>query len=667
MARPKQPRLTGIPAPSLRERWHNRKGRNLGTPLPVQVAMGLVRRNDAFWMSAPGRVASAVARFAERQQNKFWIGAPLVLALLLSVLYNFPAGLPYVIGGQLAQLGAQPQAPTKVQWVTVGNHPITRPGFLPDGTFSAEEMKNAWIAAGLDPSALYAAGGVARQARIMIAFRDDPQMLRDASRASEKEIAAAREYDGDALAALEKALLNPGKEPGCKADEARGALEQEIVRLYKKENDIPYTFTINNAGFPFAFSLAERIDTLEKWNADHPQPLRVPLPHLLRVGNEGAGPWSGKLMLAAWRAAGMSAAMAELALAGTRDLMVDWRLVKPSEAAAAATKARAAGYTFDSEFGASTARGRPVIDPDILLAKGAKSSARGSARDWENLERALTRGPAFPDAPSDLTMAQAKAELERVGLAVGLRSLLLSPVEFETPQRVWLLAQGLERANAELEQLSGWKGGVLGLNGRVELTLRSPWEYSAFGIANMGPDGRLEIVTAWSALAHEWFHAVDMVARTHALSRPIPDPLTNGVARADLVRAPKVVAAAMAIKAVVDDPKSRWKQTRQALEEEDDREYLARPSEAAAFAFGALASSKALPILGSGSLRVDRAAEPQRVPTDADLDTYGGVVDAYFRSLDGLDWTGRPFPKGAAHANPERAGPVARWIRKDNL
>lgn len=71
------------------------------------------------------------------------------------------------------------------------------------------------------------------------------------------------------------------------------------------------------------------------------------------------------------------------------------------------------------------------------------------------------------------------------------------------------IKEGVEKANFEIKKISKWEGGVLGLNGRVNLILLRPLVSRNRGFAFISKNDELVIVSTWEALGHEWMHGVD--------------------------------------------------------------------------------------------------------------------------------------------------------------
>jgi hypothetical protein len=98
----------------------------------------------------------------------------------------------------------------------------------------------------------------------------------------------------------------------------------------------------------------------------------------------------------------------------------------------------------------------------------------------------------------------------------GLSSLRVPITMWENPADLELLAVNLKEANHELQGITGWSGGVLGLNGRVDLQIGTAGENSFAALAG---GGRITIHTTFLGIGHEFIHALD-----YALGADAPTP-----------------------------------------------------------------------------------------------------------------------------------------------
>lgn len=90
----------------------------------------------------------------------------------------------------------------------------------------------------------------------------------------------------------------------------------------------------------------------------------------------------------------------------------------------------------------------------------------------------------------------------------GLTSLRIPLTTWSSPQRVELLAQRIEQANTQLQQLTGWDGKVLGMNNQLSVNIMKP---GSSCVTYQTQQGQIAITSSWEDLAHEWLHGMQAV------------------------------------------------------------------------------------------------------------------------------------------------------------
>lgn len=134
---------------------------------------------------------------------------------------------------------------------------------------------------------------------------------------------------------------------------------------------------------------------------------------------------------------------------------------------------------------------------------------------WGDLEVAFGRdrtGLNKVAAHSKLSLTQSREELSLTVQKVGLAGLRVPMGVSESPEDLQVIAAKLERGNDELQRLTRFDGGVLGLNGRVVLDLSGAYRD---GKAFADDHGFVHIKAWWPTLGHEWFHAFDYAQATN--------------------------------------------------------------------------------------------------------------------------------------------------------
>lgn len=127
---------------------------------------------------------------------------------------------------------------------------------------------------------------------------------------------------------------------------------------------------------------------------------------------------------------------------------------------------------------------------------------------------------------------QARKLVEEAMEKTGLRSLrITSPVAYD-PYFMGNAAYKLIQANEQLQQRTGWEGGVLGLGGRVDLVLTQPANASGSTthlLLRNKDTSQLTITSGFSSIHHEFWHAFEIVAGRKALV-----PITGGTIMAQI-------------------------------------------------------------------------------------------------------------------------------------
>ena len=128
---------------------------------------------------------------------------------------------------------------------------------------------------------------------------------------------------------------------------------------------------------------------------------------------------------------------------------------------------------------------------------------------------------AWPDPRrGDVEMRQAVRHVEQAVAASGLRAV-------HVPYEAWLsgatmdgLALWLGGAHRAVAAQTGWGGPVLGLAGRLELTVGALPDERWGGMVERDR-GRLRMWANHDSVVHEWFHALDFVMAETVLTAPV--------------------------------------------------------------------------------------------------------------------------------------------------
>ena len=113
--------------------------------------------------------------------------------------------------------------------------------------------------------------------------------------------------------------------------------------------------------------------------------------------------------------------------------------------------------------------------------------------------------------PNKQDMKAAREALVNAVRDSGLAGVRIPLPVWNDSANVATVAERIQESNAVLQDVTGWNGPVLGLNGRVEWTIYSPLNLGATFYR-----GPLEtvVLSGWEDLPHEWFHALDYALRS---------------------------------------------------------------------------------------------------------------------------------------------------------
>lgn len=321
------------------------------------------------------------------------------------------------------------------------------------------------------------------------------------------------------------------------------------------------------------------------------------------------------------------------------------------------------------------ARGMPALaQAGWMTVETVQANLRGFAdpgeaglddvRDyWLQSSMLTTGGPCAPLAARDraLGMDAAVARLRTAMDEAGLDSLQVPVSMWSSPETIAAAASGLAGANRELQGLTGWTGPVLGLGGRIDMTLGSAHNV---GLTQATADGWLHVQARFSDLAHEWIHAVDIAVAVD-------------IGRLDEDHLPRMLSWGVPDRPVVESWQSTYRDLevasrarpdswfarmdRLAADIEEGRlpapdgapAYLRSSHERQAYGFASFAASQ----LPSGAvLAHPDNTTPGRFAHGPSLAESGAQSDTWrrlFQSV-GRQWWAPPDPQGLVAAAPPR-------------
>lgn len=162
--------------------------------------------------------------------------------------------------------------------------------------------------------------------------------------------------------------------------------------------------------------------------------------------------------------------------------------------------------TEDRELGVFFFRNdqrRSNLEDDIGTSQAYDTSSAIAVSSWVDYDwiHAKTEGRA-----SAAELAAARASLAQAVHDVGLAAWKVPAVRWARADLLQEDAKRLREANRELEHITGWQGGVLGLNNRLIVNNNAYGD----GKTSVAVDLKHIVVwSAWDSLSHEWFHALD--------------------------------------------------------------------------------------------------------------------------------------------------------------
>lgn len=157
--------------------------------------------------------------------------------------------------------------------------------------------------------------------------------------------------------------------------------------------------------------------------------------------------------------------------------------------------------------------------PETLLRLSGKFASRGLpaweairevGMDWKDVEESVAKDKV--SVPDSAASSNALAKLIKSVEDSGLRSFQWPAANGSSAATLTGFADQITRANTELSEQTGWKGGVLGLNGRLSIGLGM----SQDGSSGYFSRGTLPTIVSradygWGPVAHEWLHGLDNV------------------------------------------------------------------------------------------------------------------------------------------------------------
>lgn len=183
------------------------------------------------------------------------------------------------------------------------------------------------------------------------------------------------------------------------------------------------------------------------------------------------------------------------------------------------TDAQAAEFLKTHSLDAMAERGVLSSDVAFIYGTAASEDITDTALMWNNIatnHNTVVESSVHANE-NDSGMAEAKQQLLNAVDQAGLASVTVPLPYWGSSEQIKELATNIASANQELQQVTGWEGPVLGLNGRVALTVGQPFDKAvAFVDSQEGSPPRIAVHGSWEYVGHELTHAWDMAMRIDA-------------------------------------------------------------------------------------------------------------------------------------------------------
>lgn len=591
-------------------------------------------------------------------RDRRWFGktlfytATLATGALVSMAGNAmleKSGLKDELHAYRNPVAAVESAPQLIQWVQLPSSPFLEAGRQPDGTISIHHMLHAWNDAGLSHALVPSVIQRVNLLRPTLLGRADPvlelQLQTEAAKAARE---LADRHPG-VLAALESGVPL----------ERDGGWAHDIDRLASLLSDPTPEED---------WSLEARVSQALAWNeTEKGRSAPLVTPAILKPGLTEEGFCISTLMNT-WRAAGMDPSMISEVLSSAKkalpvlDGLPEAIVQQRQEEALIATAHLNVLFREDQANIARLGKMNPGLEfPPAPVDEGWRQQDWDEF--WDEMREEASSGVQPPPTGPAPTMEEARRALAQAVQVTGLRSLSPSLEAWNSPRELVRTAQRLEAANSQLETITGWKGKVLGLDGRVELSLGRPWSFNMLeGLVAADNAGRLQMSTTWHALGHEWFHGFEYVASRMVMGRSSARPLSENMQPLRSVAVPHVHGAMKDLLSATKEEMPTWKMNRERAARERD-EYWLRPTEVLAFGFGSYIEQihQASALTNLDRSRSMRHNEPERGPSVWEVEALDTPFQALFDAASSLELAGTQITVDPSDLQVSIAASVGEW------
>jgi hypothetical protein len=274
---------------------------------------------------------------------------------------------------------------------------------------------------------------------------------------------------------------------------------------------------------------------------------------------------------------------------------------------------------------------------------------------WESFSTLRKGGTAadtwVDEAQTPAQFDQAVQSLKDAVATTGLNSLKVPLPMWTSSKHLTTVADQIRSADKELQAVTGWDGGVLGLKGNVNLTVGIPYDVALSG---MGADGKVHLQTPTDIMGHEWLHGVDYMLAKHVGYQPSDRValLTEAVHDHGSHAHGTLAQSWSALEKGVDVHMEAWQQRMAGHVKSDSQNYLESASyltssrEKLAYTFDAMLASK----LGTDAVLVRNGDTGKYSPTREEAAQTQVVWTQTFQALEGTWWNALPDAKPVAPA-----------------
>lgn len=540
---------------------------------------------------------------------KLSLGTAAIAVLSAAALVaTEPLGSLQEISAHLVPADIIQTAPEAVRWIEPQNtSPLIEAGRQSDGGLDIRQMMEAWRDAGMSYSNAQEAMNLVNRTRPVLMGRADLLASVEHSVDQAQAHAELNEKFSFVIHNLEKGIQVEGVE-----DWQVKIWNEQIDRM---EMSLAHDFNIG-APLDAERSLDHQFAMMQAWNASQSDDMKVSLPSFIELSKDEAGNYSAARLVDILQRGGVSAPEAEVAYGYALELTTPLQDIPFSKAKSHVENSGDEVEHIENIFKENMRSvERAAADPDYHRA--SNYSNEHSDHIWNDLHAFSKLQDNRTASSQQVSMEDAKASLERAVSQTGLRSLTPSLWQMRSAASMMELSEQLLTANSELSNATHWRGKVLGLDGRLELVM-GPIMESARGadaVVSADRSGRVQMVTTWNNMGHEWFHVWDHVVARYMLNYPSSRPVTENAMWMRSFKDEDIKSAVASLNESLTTGSPEWDQKRTEFDKEQKSYYFRKGTEVGAFAFSAYLENTGAKLLADPGLASTLVLEPHRAPS----------------------------------------------------